>query len=73
MDKHNQSSSHDATQDRGVPRGDHVVDPTREGGDTAGTDGGAQPRSGKSAQGNPNSAASDGLGPEVGPATARDE
>jgi hypothetical protein len=73
MDKHNESSSHDATQDRGVPRGDHVVDPTHEGGPAAGTDGAAQPRTGKSAQSGDNPAASDGLGPEVGPATPREE
>ena len=73
MDKHNESGSHDGTQDRGVPRGDHVVDPAHEGGAAAGTDGDPQPRTGKSSEGGSNPAASDGLGPEVGPATAREE
>jgi hypothetical protein len=73
MDKHNPSGSHDGTQDRGVPRGDHVVDPAHEGGPTAGTDGDAQQHTGKSGQGGANPSTSDGLGAEVGPAAAREE
>ena len=72
MDEQNQNTSHDGTQDRGVPRGDHVdesatakrsatagISPERTGGD----------RSDASDE----SGVSDGLGVEVGPATPRQE
>jgi hypothetical protein len=72
MDRHNPNTTHEGTQDRGVPRGDHVVDPAHEGGASAGTDGGAPGDAGKSADAGTN-AVSDGLGDEVGPATAIEE
>jgi hypothetical protein len=30
MDRHNEDRAHEPTRDRGVPRGDHVPDPTRD-------------------------------------------
>jgi len=79
MDRHNPNTTHEGTQDRGVPRGDHVVDPAHEGGESAGTDGGAprdggaQREGGVSGASGSESGVSDGLGEEVGPATPRQE
>ena len=73
MDRHNPNTTHEGTQDRGVPRGDHVVDPAHEGGENAGKDGGTQRQGGASPAPGSDSGVSDGLGEEVGPATPRQE
>ena len=68
MDRHDEDRTHEPTRDRGVPRGDHVPDPTRD--DTEQVDTEANPphtTTGKVTAPKFGSAGSGGLELEPGP------
>ena len=75
MDRHNPNTTHEGTQDRGVPRGDHVAEGAQveEGSKRSATAGVSPERTGGQGPERTDSGVSDGLGDEVGPATPRQE
>ena len=78
MDRHNQNTTHEGTQDRGVPRGDHVAEGAQgDEGSTRSATASVSPERTGGGQGptrsDSESGVSDGLGEEVGPATPRQE